>query len=77
MLIHDNSLSFATVALCLSLMGCEVLAAGGTLHEGKTYHVSPSGNDTTAGGKDSPWRSIQYAADSVSPGDRVQIHDGT
>ncbi len=41
------------------------------------YHVSPSGSDTNLGSKESPWRTIQYAADSVSPGDMVYIHAGT
>jgi hypothetical protein len=41
------------------------------------YHVSPSGSDTNLGTKESPWRTIQYAADSVAPGDIVYIHAGT
>lgn len=41
------------------------------------YHVSPSGNDANSGTEENPWRTIQYAADSVASGDTVYIHAGT
>jgi hypothetical protein len=41
------------------------------------YHISPSGSDTNLGTKESPWRTIQFAVDSVAPGDTVYIHAGT
>ena len=50
--------------------------AKATLNKEKTYHVSPSGKDGASGNSESPWRSIQHAANSVSPGDRVLIHGG-
>jgi len=41
------------------------------------YHVTPSGSDANLGTEESPWRTIQYAADYVAPGDTVYIHAGT
>jgi len=64
--------SIAMAAFWLVLMGG--VAAGA---EGKTFHVSPSGSDAASGSENSPWRSIQHAADSLSPGDSVKLHEGT
>ena len=72
----------AITLLLLTLVLSQVLISGGaagaeeTLYRGKTYHVSPSGKDTASGGQESPWHSIQHAANFVSPGDRVLIHSG-
>jgi hypothetical protein len=76
MFSHPSRLSVFMAALCVSLTGWDVLAAEGQQHQLKTYYVSPSGSDAAAGGPDSPWRSVQHAADSVSPGDRVYIRSG-
>lgn len=40
------------------------------------YYVSPDGNDSNAGTSDSPFKTIQKAADVVNPGDTVIIRDG-
>ncbi len=40
------------------------------------YYVSPSGFDSNPGTIESPWRTIQHAADSVNPGDIVQVRAG-
>lgn len=42
-----------------------------------TYYVSTSGNDSANGSIDSPWRTIQHAADSVGPGTTVYVRQGT
>ncbi|MCB9802993.1 DUF4215 domain-containing protein [Candidatus Nomurabacteria bacterium] len=43
-----------------------------------TYHVSVSGSDVSGlGTSDNPWRSIQKAADTVTAGDTVIVHQGT
>ena len=76
MSIHSDRLSPLMVALCLLLVAGEVVAAKATLHGRGTYYVSPLGSDAASGGPQSPWRSIQHAADLVSPGDLVQIHGG-
>ncbi len=42
-----------------------------------TYFVSTTGLDTNTGTQSSPWKTIQYAADNVSPGDTVLVNTGT
>lgn len=42
-----------------------------------TYVVDPAGDDANAGDVAAPWRTVQHAASSVSPGDTVTIHAGT
>jgi hypothetical protein len=41
-----------------------------------TYFVSTTGNDANAGTLSAPWRTIQHAANSVHPGDTVQVQGG-
>jgi hypothetical protein len=65
-----------TLASVLLLFGRGVVLGDGIAHAGNTYYVALSGNDAASGGQDSPWRSLQHAADSVSPGDSVYIHGG-
>src|SRR5260370_29865188 len=43
---------------------------------GVTYYVATTGNDTNAGTLSAPWRTIQHAANSVHPGDTVQVEGG-
>jgi hypothetical protein len=40
------------------------------------YVVSPTGSDTNSGTADSPWQTLQHAADSVQPGDSVTVLPG-
>jgi Protein of unknown function (DUF1565) len=42
----------------------------------RTFYVAPTGSDSNPGTIDSPWRTIQQAADSVKAGDTVYIHNG-
>jgi len=41
-----------------------------------TFYVAPTGSDSNPGTIDSPWRTIQHAADSVKAGHTVYIHGG-
>jgi hypothetical protein len=43
---------------------------------GVIHYVSTAGNDTNAGTLSAPWRTIQHAANSVNPGDTVQVEGG-
>ena len=52
----------------LLLLGGQAFAA--------TYYVSPSGNDSSSGSVNAPFRSIQKAADIVNPGDTVIVKNG-
>jgi len=44
---------------------------------GKTYYVSPQGDDANSGTREKPFRTIQHAVDLVEPGDSVYLKDGT
>jgi hypothetical protein len=41
------------------------------------YYVSPTGNDGNSGTKESPWKTIQHAADTVPPGSIIYVNAGT
>ncbi len=43
---------------------------------GRTYYVSPDGDDTASGGESDPLRTLQAAADRVLPGDTVLVRGG-
>ena len=42
-----------------------------------THHVADDGSDDNTGTAESPWRTIQRAADEAEPGDSVCVHAGT
>jgi PKD repeat protein len=41
------------------------------------FYVSPSGNDTNTGSYDSPWKTLEKAAETARPGDTIWIKAGT
>lgn len=43
---------------------------------GVTYYVSTTGKDSNPGTLKAPWRHIQHAANSVRPGDAVEVEGG-
>jgi hypothetical protein len=45
--------------------------------EAAQYFVAPSGNDEAAGTVNSPWQTLQHAAETVGPGDRVTVRAGS
>ncbi len=51
----------------------ELLEARITL---STYYVSPSGNDSANGSKQTPWQTLQQAANEVVAGDTVDVEPG-
>jgi len=58
------------VFVVLSAFGFSVVARGAT------YYVSSEGKDDYDGSVNSPFKTIQYAADLVNPGDTVVVRDG-
>jgi parallel beta-helix repeat protein len=40
------------------------------------YFVAPNGNNSAAGTAESPWQTLQHAANRVAPGDRVTVRPG-
>lgn len=43
---------------------------------GKTYHVSPGGDDAGPGTANTPWRTLAHATAAVQPGDTVHLGPG-
>jgi len=43
----------------------------------KYYYVSPSGNDTNTGSFDSPWKTLEKASETATPGDTIWMKAGT
>jgi hypothetical protein len=43
---------------------------------GTAYYVAPNGSDSNPGTLESPWATIQHAADTLQPGDTVYLRDG-
>jgi hypothetical protein len=42
-----------------------------------THYVATSGDDSNTGSSESPWRTLQHAADVAQAGDTVCVHAGT
>jgi hypothetical protein len=41
------------------------------------YWVDPSGDDSSPGSSQAPWRTLQHAVDSIAPGDTILVESGT
>ncbi|KMQ50769.1 hypothetical protein CHISP_2292 [Chitinispirillum alkaliphilum] len=52
-----------------------IIVAGANLWSG-TFYVCISGNNRNIGSLNNPWRDIQYAVNSVSPGDTILVREG-
>ncbi len=65
----------AVIAIFLSSTTGPALPIPLSTHNG--YYVSPSGSDTNAGSLASPWKTVQHAVNSVSPGDTIFLRAGT
>lgn len=57
-------------------MFLSALAAMGNLARGADFFVAPGGLDTNPGSMAQPWGTIQKAANSLTPGDRVLVRAG-
>lgn len=62
--------AFLVGALCLAAVIAAPPAAAAT------YYVAPGGSDSNDGSADSPFATIQWAANIVNPGDTVILRDG-
>jgi len=55
-----------------------ITAVSSTINpNGNVYIVATNGNNGNVGSKAEPWLTIQHAADTVQPGDMVQVRGGT
>src|SRR6056297_1060259 len=69
------SFLFLAIFLC-SIPG--FTSTTGTLNpEENVYYVAKGGNDQNPGTLDSPWLTIQHAAENLAAGDTVHIREGT
>ncbi|RYG68400.1 DUF1565 domain-containing protein [bacterium] len=59
--------------LVLTLLAVSAPAA----HAANTFYVSPTGNDTNNGSKTKPWKTVQKACNSATPGSTVSVAAGT
>ncbi|MGA9450359.1 MAG: DUF1565 domain-containing protein, partial [Verrucomicrobiia bacterium] len=52
-----------------------IVALAATLH-GAEFQVATNGSDSNTGTRQSPFRTIQHAADLAQPGDVITVHHG-
>jgi len=66
------------VSQAVSFVVCCILALALTAASARaaTYFVATGGSDKNDGSMQSPWQTLQYAADTVGPGDTVIVKDG-
>ena len=50
-----------------------VVVYGALPSRGAQYFVAPDGSDAAAGDVNAPWRTLQFAADIIGPGDTVTV----
>lgn len=58
------------LAFALALAAPSLLAAA-------DFHVAAGGNDGGPGSDGAPWATLQHAVDTVGPGDRILVHQGS
>ena len=63
-------LGFLLLTFCMASSAAQAAAAG------QSYYVAVGGNDTSSSTLEQPWRTVQYAADTLLPGDTVYIQEG-
>jgi len=67
------------LSMSMLLLTSALLMAGAAraAPSANTYYVAPTGDDANPGTLAQPWRTIQHAADQLTPGDTVYIRAGT
>jgi hypothetical protein len=76
LLIPAGALDEKVVPDSMRTSGACALPPAETTVTMRTSYVAVTGSDSNPGTVDSPWRTIQHAADSVDAGDTVYIRDG-
>lgn len=69
----------SALVLCLAALlaaGVAGSAAWGAGSKGRTFYVSPAGDDAAIGSEKFPWRTIQKACDELKPGDTAIVRAG-
>ena len=60
----------------LSLFALFVCVSGAFAQANSSFYVATIGNDSNAGTKASPWRTVQHAADTARAGSTVNVRGG-
>lgn len=68
---------YGVIALRMLLFAALFLLGALSACQAADYYVATDGSDTNPGTKEQPWKTIQYAADTLQPGDTVFIRGGT
>jgi len=66
-----------TVQVTATVAGAEPVTIVAAVTTGLSFYVSTTGNDSNPGTLDSPWKTIQHAADTAVGGDTVYVLGGT
>jgi hypothetical protein len=69
--------SFLLIAILILSLSCLASNTTPVTAEGNVYYVAKNGSDKNPGTSDSPWLTIQYAAETMVAGDKVLIREGT
>ena len=70
---HSRTADVSTLALRTALVALGLFAP---LASAETYYVAASGDDGNPGTLSEPWRTLQHAADTIGPGDTVEVRGG-
>ncbi len=70
---HSRNADVSTLALRTALVALGLFAP---LASAETYYVAASGDDGNPGTLSEPWRTLQHAADTIGPGDTVEVRGG-
>lgn len=68
-------LTKTAVLLCFLVCACVVVTPGRSL-AATSYYVASTGSDTNPGTSSKPWRTIQKAANTATPGSTVYVRGG-
>lgn len=77
-----NNLRSIAISLTIGLIAflifptCQRQSINTVFSQGNTYYVATNGNDSNNGSESTPWRTIQKAANTLTPGDTVFVRAG-
>src|SRR5271156_5762092 len=74
--LHSAAVAYAALLALVLLLAPSLAGQTGSTYTGSTYYVSTSGSDVNSGSGDSPWLTIQHAANTVKAGATVYVFGG-
>jgi len=73
----SSAMSSSSKSSIASSVASSLSSSSSSAQIGANYYVSPNGNDSNSGSLNSPWKTIQRAANLVKAGDTVYVRGGT